>query len=405
MARPIRPLLRKAGRVVGIVAVNVLLFVSLVVTTNIVSGVLLSLSRDPSVTNRLHSWFGMGRPPLSNTARLPPYGGDEKRAREIWREMERARRVDYEPFVEWQRKAFHGTWVNVSESGDRMYEAPSAPPAGAPIVRFFGGSSMWGTGVADSETIPAVYTRQHPQYRVFNHGETAFNSRQNLERLINLIATGNRTDVAVFYEGFNDVITLCREDTQLNGHGDEDAMRGILDRAWSVQDLFYGRTVSLLRRVLAPASIGYLCAAEPERARGVVQTVLNVWKAARTLQERDCGRLVVVLQPVAVLGSPRVDYMDDEPDLPNSLDRAESAGRELKVVYPLLQKEIARERAGGQGDPWIHDATDAYDGDEPIYVDIVHAARRGNEIMAQRFAPLVERALADVRRCRARVQH
>ena len=45
---------------------------------------------------------------------------------------------------------------------------------------------MWGSGVADDETIPAACNQLHPDFRVVNHGESGFTSRQSISALVNL---------------------------------------------------------------------------------------------------------------------------------------------------------------------------------------------------------------------------
>lgn len=398
MADRLRPALRRTRRIVALVALNLLIFLALAVVTNIASSLLLELSENASVRHRVHSIFGVGRTPVTDKADLPPYAGKEAHAREVWKELEQSKSVEYAPFVEWRRKPYRGKWVTVSDSGDRIYEPPTEPPPGAPVVRFFGGSSIWGTGAEDSQTIPAIYARSHPRYRVLNHGDAAYNSRQNLERLINLLARGERTDVAVFYEGFNDVLTLCDADTSLNGHNEEATIRGILEGADALGELFYGRTLQLLRKLRGPTDEKLICDTDPVRARRVAGTVMNIWRIARTLQQEQmrCGRLLVVLQPVAPLGRPRVDYLGDEGQQ-DPLADYDVYRRQLRAVYPQWQR--AALRAANRS--WLFDLTRAYDGDEPLYIDLVHVAPKGNAIMARRVAPLVERALADARRCRA----
>jgi len=42
---------------------------------------------------------------------------------------------------------------------------------------------MWGSGVADLNTIPAHFNDLHPEYRAYNHGEAGFVSRQGLAKV------------------------------------------------------------------------------------------------------------------------------------------------------------------------------------------------------------------------------
>ena len=56
---------------------------------------------------------------------------------------------------------------------------------------------------------------------------------------------------------------------------------------------------------------------------------------------------------------------------------------------------------------WLYDLTGAYDGNRPLYIDLVHVAGGGTAIMTRRIEePLIERALegsrAAARHCRTR---
>ena len=395
--RRLRLIWPRTRRTLWLVFVNVAIFLSLVVLTNIVSGLLLELSGSPTVRSGVHTVLGIGRSPLTDNAKLPPYAGHEEQAKALWQELERSQDVVYAPFVEWKRRPFAGKWVNVSASGERIFRRPTELQASAPVIRFFGGSTMWGTGVVDSETIPAIYSRRHPGRRVHNHGDAALNSRQNLERLVNLITQGQRTDVAVFYEGFNDAITLCRAGVELNGHGEQVAMRRILSGADSLGQLFYGKTVQLLRKVVGAGHTELRCDRDPARARRVAETVLNIWKVARTLVNANCGRIVVALQPVAYVGRPSIDYLE------LADNRVfEEHGKELRAVYPMWQAAARRP----ENRSWLYDLTGAYDVNRPLYIDLVHVAGGGTAIMTRRMEPLIERALegsrAAARHCRTR---
>jgi lysophospholipase L1-like esterase len=60
----------------------------------------------------------------------------------------------------------------------------------------------------------------------------------------------------------------------------------------------------------------------------------------------------------------------------------------LRAVYPYWQ-----ELAAGPGNEWLHDFTDAFDGQRALYIDQVHGSAEGNALVARRLAPLVDAAL------------
>ena len=63
-------------------------------------------------------------------------------------------------------------------------------------------------------------------------------------------------------------------------------------------------------------------------------------------------------------------------------------GTDYLDLYPIVQR-IIREEGGG----WMHDFTDAFDGDELLYIDGCHVNERGNEIMARRIDALLDERL------------
>ena len=78
---------------------------------------------------------------------------------------------------------------------------------------FFGGSTMWGTGASDSQTIPSHFNSL-TNMSVYNFGQGGWNSRQSLNQLINAIGDNNNPSVVIFYDGVND-IQQCRSEIKI----------------------------------------------------------------------------------------------------------------------------------------------------------------------------------------------
>src|SRR5262245_27465301 len=74
-------------------------------------------------------------------------------------------------------------------------------------IYMFGGSSMWGTGSADRNTIPSLLQAQlranEQRYAVFNYGFSTVVAHQQLSRLKTLDLKDG--DVVIFYDGWNDI--------------------------------------------------------------------------------------------------------------------------------------------------------------------------------------------------------
>jgi hypothetical protein len=383
----------KLGTGTKLVAANLGILLALLLATNLASAAILDLG--PGVKRWIAELTGVGQPGDLAYADLPPYP-DREHARQIWRDFGASNHVRFTPFLEWRRREFRSETTNVSATGDRVVPPAGRPPADAPIVRFFGGSTIWGSGVDDAHTIPAIFARVHPGLRVFNHGETGYNTRQNLERLVNLQVEGAHTDVAVFYEGFNDVASLCHRNVSLEGHLEERRMRSLLERrSGGLRELLVGRTTELWTRIVGPRGRGWTCDRDESRARAVTRTVLGQWRLAHAVAAASCTRLVVVLHPVAFVGRPNVEYLRGGSQAPKTLEDFASLGRQLGTIYPRWQAAARR-----PGNAWLKDLSGAYDGSRPLYIDYVHVADEGNALMAGRLGPIVGAELARVRRCR-----
>ena len=76
-------------------------------------------------------------------------------------------------------------------------------------VWFFGGSALFGDGQRDAHTIPSEFARRAESEGILvdahNYGRPATTMWQELELFQQLVATGKRPDLVVFYDGFNDL--------------------------------------------------------------------------------------------------------------------------------------------------------------------------------------------------------
>lgn len=353
--------------VLGNVAVLVVVWMSLVLLSAVVNDVLDAVkARFPSHDSR---------------ADLPNYT-DRERARQIFAGAKATIEV-YEPFVAWLREPQQTPLVNIDERGFRMHGAGRDDPAGGPSVGFFGGSTMWGTGVADDDTIPAIYDQRTRGRRVTNYGQGGHNARQNLALLANQVAEGSQPDEVVFYNGFNHVWVHCNDavTTSPNGHMEERRFRREVAERPPGGRFFrdvvappLGLIVRLIGRKRFVRN-EYACSGDPERAERVAEALVRIWEMGYAVTRSTGGRFHAVLQPVASIGHARLDHLELDEEL----------GDQLRVVYPIIQRKLAERKA-----PWIHDLTDVFDGDEILYIDDVHVSRPGNEIVADRLVSLLD---------------
>jgi hypothetical protein len=304
---------------------------------------------------------------------------DAKQAETIFREFSQLQ-TRYVPYLVWQRAPFRGETITVGDDGDRWHRTSTESPV--THVRLFGGSTMWGKGVDDAHSIPAQLDSMEPTARVYNHGESAFVSRQGVERLINIVNQDDPIDVAVTYDGCNDFYTLCRKDTSINGHSHEADIARRLRPASFAADVLFGAVREVVfyawGRSLKAAGPPSRCQDEPDGTERVARTLLNNWRVGKAIADSRGIEFHAILQPVAVVGSPNLSHLE------YLTDPAHSRSTDYRAAYPIVQRWIREQNLD-----WIHDFTDAFDGEELIYIDGCHVNARGNEIIARRIDELI----------------
>jgi hypothetical protein len=115
----------------------------------------------------------------------------------------------FEPFTQFKEGPFAGRYVNVHEAGFRFSgRAPVWPPDPAAFTVFlFGGSTAFGYGLPDHQTIAAVLQERLGATSaavVYNFGRGDYYSTQERILFQSLLAAGHRPDIAVFLDGLND---------------------------------------------------------------------------------------------------------------------------------------------------------------------------------------------------------
>jgi len=131
---------------------------------------------------------------------------------EHYRELERLE-VRWQPYVYFRPKPFEGTTIRVGSDGLRAtWQPPVAgddlPQRGSVKVLMLGGSSLWGFGARDDQTIPSLLARALHERgwraELKNLSGIGYVSTQELIGLLRELQAGYRPDVVIFYDGVND---------------------------------------------------------------------------------------------------------------------------------------------------------------------------------------------------------
>lgn len=132
---------------------------------------------------------------------------DEEWAADYFNELREASH-NWEPLLGMLRQDYEGRYINIADRARKTYSAEEVGGE-ATVVYFFGGSTTWGTGQRDLYTIPSNVARlaekDGVEIRVSNYGQGGWVIWQQLSLMLQLLAEGKIPDLAVFYNGHNDV--------------------------------------------------------------------------------------------------------------------------------------------------------------------------------------------------------
>lgn len=281
----------------------------------------------------------------------------------------------YYDYIIWRRRPFSGETINIDQNGIRTTVNGERKDRTA---FFFGGSTMWGTGADDANTIPSIFASNSP-YKAYNFGETAWTAHQSLNQLMKLYIEGQRPDLVVFYDGYNEVSHKCRSELNFYSAAREHQMRQTLRYSTNPKKpKYYVRLfLNLADKIknFSSKTPHRNCHLKPDKARLIATALVQDWQVAKSLVEGYCGQFVAILQPNAYVGSPRLDHLQ-------KVESDEQLRLQISAVYPVVRQEMAARNIG-------HDFTDAFDGEEYLYIDPAHVSPAGNARIAARLSDLL----------------
>ncbi|MFM7735965.1 MAG: SGNH/GDSL hydrolase family protein [Alphaproteobacteria bacterium] len=329
-----------------------------------------------------------------NLAAIPYYARQPWTARFVADQDEiGSAKARYHPFIVWRRPPYASETVNVGPDGRRVVPGADCS-SGTKKVWFFGGSTMWGTSSPDWGTIPAAFLAEMRKRTtmplcVRNFGESAWSSTQEVIALVQALQAGEIPDLAVFYDGAND-LNFAFENGHPYGHAELPKITAIFDRegrgrgARSVPE----RRPRDLLRWFAPNLAGRLDKAWPPwpaggggrrpapdaLARDTVRVLGVNREIVRALSQRFGFDVHFFWQPYLVAGL--------KPLAPGERKLMSPSNPRRRELGDMVARANAIVAAGLQPDETdlsrVFEATT-----EQVFTDPVHVTPEGNEIVAR----------------------
>jgi hypothetical protein len=314
------------------------------------------------------------------------------------------RPVLFSSFEQFKERPIRGRFVTVYPEGyrDSSNEAPWPPVQDHLNVFVFGGSTTFGYGVPDGQTIPAhlqrAITGSRPERKVvvYNFGAGFYFSSQERILFENLILRGVRPHVAVFIDGLNDL-----------GHPDGNAyhtrtLERMMERRTVSRDFFLADPGGILENLPIRAPIERRLAFRRDAARGkdsgakqptstggesVLDRYLTNQRLIRAMAADFGVETVFVWQPIpAYAYDLRYDLFHDGISIAGSAEQ-----RAAEAAYASM---AARMQSGTAARDVLYLADIQKDRQTNFYVDEVHyTAEFSDEIARHVFDHMKSRNL------------
>lgn len=319
--------------------------------------------------------------------------------------------VVYHPYRGWTMTDATGQHLNVANGVRRSYEAKLAG-AGEPVdVYFFGGSAMMGWFQRDEHTIASELVRLAEadgiHVRALNYAQPAYDNWQELLLLEELVSRRQIPDLAVFYDGINELAPQFRSDVSHepthvqaretearlrqaeSGDGDEGSAFSRMVDAYSSQSAV-GELVRGIRGTNNPGAAAQIFHPWPDQ----LQHPKERGDAAAAVHRRG----VEIIRRLAASYGFRAAFVWQ----PWLYSKPVTAGEEA-VVGSWGTDPEAWTTAGEAARAGLHDSvidlSDVLDKvDDPVMYDFVHTNEQGARIVAEALYNHLKPTLVDLQR-------
>jgi lysophospholipase L1-like esterase len=353
-----------------------------------------------TILRSAHHWLHPSN--AQSLANSPPYQGYPW-AQAFWNE-ELLRRASaktsrYVPFLIWGERPWHSNYINVDEStvGNlRRTLNPSSPTCNQTqrkVIWMFGGSTLFGMGVPDAETIPSLLSRELNSARtgcfvIVNLGMEGYLTNQELIFLVENLKTEQRPDVAIFYDGVNEAYAAAAPgipgmptphlEFQFIKGRVEGSLGGALDFLRDSNSFQLARAIAARFR----RNDSSVPAAEATaRAKAALDNYQTNIRVLRRLAQAYNFKVFFFWQPSLASGNKPLTPLEQQ----FQRDSSGSSQANSLAILKAVNEEAARRSVPGGDFIYLGEVFDSVQ--EPIYIDnLMHLGPRGNQIMAHAIA-------------------
>jgi lysophospholipase L1-like esterase len=329
---------------------------------------------------------------LEDVLRLQYYFSQDW-ARDYWTEhLEATQNWGYTPYALWRTNEYAGQYVNVDTDGKRLTLNGNNGVCldGQYRIFIFGGSTVWGFGGRDGDTIPSFIQAQLPNVCVVNYGELGYNSTQELIRLQQELQTGDIPDMVIFYDGMNDVSTANRYGEAGEHFYWENIYPVVRSQPVSnpIQSLIRGTNLYRLIIGEPPPSAAPNLAVPPFEDSFITtisETYLTNLRTVEALSQEYGFEFFAFVQPTLAMSERELSTEEQTfiTQMPGSLADL------IRTVYPIWETEANR----NPNDYLFYFGTALDDIQEIVWIDSHHLTPWGNLAMSSNILSIIQSSI------------
>mgnify|MGYP001333274991 CR=1 FL=1 len=278
-------------------------------------------------------------------------------------------KISYFDYYIWRRNDFHGKTIRI-KNGFRLNNNNEKFNLKKDIW-VFGGSTIWGTGANNENTIPSLIEKI-TGISTLNLGETGYQTSQSLNLLVkNLV--NHKPKKIIFYDGFNDVFHKCRSMNDYFQSAEESRIQELVNRNFFLysENLLIGPE-KFLRKLFVKSKSNekkFNCNMNKDKALKIAKIFVENWLIAKSIADRHNINFIGVLQPTIFSSKSKKDNLDINHELEVH----------FKILYDMIKIELENKQFN------YLNLENPFSNNENIFIDACHLSPNGNLEIAQKI--------------------
>ena len=278
-------------------------------------------------------------------------------------------KTSYFDYYVWRRNDYNGETIRI-KNGYRLNSNNEKFNLKKDIW-VFGGSTIWGTGANNENTIPSLI-ENITKTSTLNLGETGYQTSQSLNFLIkNLV--NHKPKKIIFYDGVNDVFHKCRTLSDYFQSGEQSRLQELANRDFFKysQNLLIGPEKFLNKLLIKSRSNkkSFNCDINKDKASKISKIFVENWLLAKSIAERHNIKFIGVLQPTIFSTKSKKDKLDIDHELEI----------QFRVLYDMIKIELENKKFN------YLNLENSFNNNENIFIDFCHLSPNGNLEIAQKI--------------------